>query len=68
MSAVVGKGLGKGLGALLQNVDMVSEGIKASIVELKINDISPNADQPRKWRHSTDYRLQGLAGLQDCSW
>jgi ParB family chromosome partitioning protein len=48
MSAVVGKGLGKGLGALLQNVDMVSEGIKASIVELKINDISPNADQPRK--------------------
>ncbi|HAL74336.1 MAG TPA: chromosome partitioning protein ParB, partial [Clostridiales bacterium] len=48
MCAAVGKGLGKGLGALLQNVDLVSDEIKGSIVELKINDISPNADQPRK--------------------
>jgi len=48
MSAAVGRGLGKGLGALLQNVDFVSDEIKGSIVELKINDISPNADQPRK--------------------
>lgn len=48
MCAAVGKGLGKGLGALLQNVDFVSDEIKGSIVELKINDISPNADQPRK--------------------
>jgi len=48
MCAAVGKGLGKGLGALLQNVDLISDEIKGSIVELKINDISPNADQPRK--------------------
>ena len=48
MCAAVGKGLGKGLGALLQNVDFVSDEIKGAIVELKINDISPNADQPRK--------------------
>jgi len=48
MSAAVNKGLGKGLGALIQNVDMVSDAIKGSIVELKLNDISPNADQPRK--------------------
>lgn len=47
MNAVT-KGLGKGLGALLQSIDMVSEDIKGSIVELKINDINPNADQPRK--------------------
>ncbi len=48
MCAAVGKGLGKGLGALIQNIDMVSDDIKGAIVELKINDISPNADQPRK--------------------
>lgn len=48
MCAALGKGLGKGLGALIQNIDIVSEEIKGSIVELKINDISPNADQPRK--------------------
>ncbi|MGI6326434.1 MAG: ParB/RepB/Spo0J family partition protein [Saccharofermentanales bacterium] len=47
MSAT-GRGLGKGLGALIQNIDYVSDNIKGSIVELKINDISPNADQPRK--------------------
>jgi ParB family chromosome partitioning protein len=48
MSAVSNKGLGRGLGALLQSVDVVSDAIKGSIVELKINDISPNAEQPRK--------------------
>lgn len=42
------KGLGKGLGALLQNYDTFSDEIKASVVALKINDIAPNADQPRK--------------------
>ena len=41
------KGLGKGLGALL-SVDGIPETSKDSIVELKINDISPNSDQPRK--------------------
>ena len=43
-----GKGLGRGLGALLQNTELNFEEVKASIVDLKINDISPNADQPRK--------------------
>lgn len=41
------KGLGKGLGALL-SVDGIPETQKDSVVELKINDISPNSDQPRK--------------------
>src|SRR5512133_599491 len=48
MSAVSNKGLGRGLGALLQNTEVVSDAIKGSIIELKINDISPNAEQPRK--------------------
>lgn len=43
-----GKGLGRGLGALLQNTELNFEEVKASIVDLKINDISPNSDQPRK--------------------
>ncbi len=41
------KGLGKGLGALLSS-EGISENKKDSVVELKINDISPNTDQPRK--------------------
>jgi ParB family transcriptional regulator, chromosome partitioning protein len=41
------KGLGKGLGALLSS-DGIPESQKDSVVNLKINDISPNADQPRK--------------------
>ncbi len=48
MSGTPNKGLGRGLGALLTNTEMINEEIKGSIVELKINDISPNADQPRK--------------------
>ena len=48
MSAMKQKGLGKGLGALLHSYDTISEEIKAAVVELKINDISPNAEQPRK--------------------
>jgi ParB family transcriptional regulator, chromosome partitioning protein len=47
MNAVANRGLGKGLGALLPNAGLGTEDIKGSIVELKINDISPNADQPR---------------------
>ena len=47
MSAVQ-KGLGRGLGALLQNTEPVSDDVRGAIVNLKINDISPNADQPRK--------------------
>jgi ParB family transcriptional regulator, chromosome partitioning protein len=48
MNAALNKGLGKGLGALLPNAGLGTEDIRDSVVELKINDISPNADQPRK--------------------
>ncbi len=48
MSAAIGKGLGKGLGALLTTTELINEEIKGAIVELRINDITPNADQPRK--------------------
>lgn len=48
MSAAVNKGLGRGLGALLQNSEPVSDDVRGAIVNLKINDISPNAEQPRK--------------------
>ena len=41
------KGLGKGLGALL-STEGIPENSKNSVVELKVNDISPNEDQPRK--------------------
>ena len=41
------KGLGKGLGALL-SVEGIPEQMKDSVVDLKINDINPNDDQPRK--------------------
>jgi ParB family transcriptional regulator, chromosome partitioning protein len=47
MNATTSRGLGKGLGALLPNSGLGTEDIKGSIVELKINDITPNADQPR---------------------
>ncbi len=40
-------GLGKGLGALL-STDGIPENQRDSVVELKINDISPNQGQPRK--------------------
>lgn len=42
-----GKGLGKGLGALL-SVEGIPEQERDSVVELKINDINPNSEQPRK--------------------
>lgn len=41
------RGLGKGLDALLSS-DGIPEDTRDSVVELKINDISPNTDQPRK--------------------
>lgn len=41
------KGLGKGLGALL-SLEGIPEQMKDSVVDLKINDINPNDDQPRK--------------------
>lgn len=45
--ATASRGLGKGLGALLSS-DGIPEDASDSVVELKINDISPNVDQPRK--------------------
>lgn len=59
MSAAINKGLGKGLGALLNTSELINEEIKGSIVELKINDIAPNADQPRK--QFDQEKLQELA-------
>ena len=41
------KGLGKGLGALMPT-EGLPETQRDSVVELKINDISPNSSQPRK--------------------
>lgn len=41
------KGLGKGLEALLSS-EGISENDRDSVVILKINDINPNIDQPRK--------------------
>ena len=43
----VSKGLGKGLGALL-SMEGIPEQLKDSVVELKITDINPNGEQPRK--------------------
>ncbi len=53
------KGLGKGLGALL-STDGIPESTKDSVVELKINDVSPNEDQPRK-----DFDEEALQELSD---
>lgn len=52
------KGLGKGLGALL-SVEGIPEQSKDSVVELKITDINPNSDQPRK--RFEEESLQDLA-------
>lgn len=46
-TAAATRGLGKGLDALL-SADGIPEDTSDSVVELKINDISPNTDQPRK--------------------
>jgi len=54
----VSKGLGKGLGALL-SMEGIPEQLKDSVVELKITDINPNGEQPRK-RFDED-SLQELA-------
>jgi ParB family transcriptional regulator, chromosome partitioning protein len=52
---MVRKGLGKGLGALIVSADTDEPGIK----ELKINEIEPNLNQPRK--HFNDEKLAQLA-------
>lgn len=53
------KGLGKGLGALL-STEGIPENNNGSVVELKINDVSPNEDQPRK-----DFDEEALQELSD---
>ena len=53
------KGLGKGLDALISS-DGIPEDTKDSVVELKINDISPNEGQPRK-----DFAEDALQELAD---
>ncbi len=52
------KGLGKGLGALLSS-EGIPEADSASVVNLKINDVSPNSEQPRK--NFDKERLEELA-------
>ena len=41
------RGLGKGLGALLPD-EMMSEAVRGAVVDLRINEISPNSEQPRR--------------------
>ena len=51
------KGLGKGLGAILDSENILSE--SSGISELKVNDIEPNREQPRK--NFDQEKLQSLA-------
>ncbi len=50
------KGLGKGLGALISNESLEDD---SGVIELKINEIEPNASQPRKF--FDDEKLAQLA-------
>ena len=43
---MIKKGLGKGLGALISNAALDED---SGVVELRINEIEPNAGQPRKY-------------------
>lgn len=52
---MVKKGLGKGLGALLDSAESENNGIRF----MKLNEIEPNAGQPRK--HFNDEKLSQLA-------
>lgn len=52
------KGLGKGLGAILDSENILSEA--SGISELKINDIEPNREQPRK-----NFDLEKLQSLSE---
>lgn len=52
------KGLGKGLGAILDSENILSEA--SGISEIKINDIEPNREQPRK-----NFDLEKLQSLSE---
>lgn len=51
------KGLGKGLGAILDSENILTEA--SGVSELKLNDIEPNREQPRK--NFDQEKLQSLA-------
>lgn len=53
------KGLGRGLGALLDNTDIQLSAEKEKVYEIDINEISPQDDQPRK--HFDQEKLLELA-------
>jgi ParB family chromosome partitioning protein len=55
MEVKMKKGLGKGLGALIASADAEEQGIK----ELRINEVEPNNEQPRK--NFNDEKLSQLA-------
>ncbi len=60
--ASIKSGLGKGLEALFPsnvNVDILSNDSKDAVIELKINDVEPNINQPRK--SFDDEKLEELA-------
>ena len=55
------KGLGRGLGALLNTEEVVDNVFdKKDIVELKITEIEPNANQPRNY-----FDTEKLAALSE---
>lgn len=54
---MIKKGLGKGLEALITSNE--TENLNGDILELRINDIEPNFEQPRK--NFNDEKLQSLA-------
>lgn len=59
---MVKKGLGKGLDALFSSVEAVKENkeiLEKEIQEIKINDIEPNSEQPRKFFN--DEKINTLA-------
>jgi len=59
---LVKKGLGKGLDALFSSVEAVKENkeiLEKEIQEIKINDIEPNSEQPRKFFN--DEKINTLA-------
>ena len=40
--------LGRDFGALFSSASMTMENVETSVIRIKINDITPNSNQPRK--------------------
>lgn len=53
------KGLGRGLGALISAAETDNDEISTGVMELKLNEIEPNTDQPRK--NFDDEKLEQLS-------